>query len=203
MKKYFAIRYKEGNTDLNYDNWENVKKLVIGVSDVTFKGFEHETDALAWLDQQPILYRHVSHKYEQDRLYLFVDGSYSAIRKVSGWGWVAVINDEKIAEGYGVIQSPPESRNICGELQATIEAVKWYVTQARTNLRPIIIHDYSGIGNWALGYWEAKKQVAIDYKNFMTQYKDIFDFEKVSGHSGHTWNDYADMLTHKGYEDLN
>jgi ribonuclease HI len=198
MKKYFAIRYKEGNTDLNYDNWENVKKSVIGVSGVTFKGFEHEDDALSWLDQESILYRHSNLAYEQDSLYLFVDGSYSSKLKVSGWGWCAVINDEKIAEGYGVLPNPIESRNICGELKATMEAVKWYVTQSRTNLRPVIVHDYSGIGNWALGYWSANKKVAIDYKNFMMQYKDIFAFEKVSGHSGHKWNEYADALTHKG-----
>jgi ribonuclease HI len=200
--RYFAIRYKSGKTDLIYDRWENVQPKVSGVSGVTFKGFDFENQAKEWLGKNPIPYRTAKDSYDSERLYLFVDGSYSQSRGMAGWGWVAVLNDTVISEGYGALTGEPESRNICGELEATIEAVKWclaYMKRFEVKGKPIIVHDYIGIGNWAFGYWEANKPVAVRYQNFMSSRCDKFEFEKVSGHKGVRWNEYADMLTKKGY----
>ena len=201
--KYYSIRWKNGDTVIVHDTWDNVKDRVIGVSGVTYKGHLKREDAEAWLNQAPIPYRKVGDSYKKDTLYLFVDGSFSPKRNVSGWGWVAVLNDKKIAEGYGVIHDVVTSRNICGELQATIEAVQWCLSYkdfpSTLAEKPVIVHDYSGIGNWALGYWSASKPVAVKYQNFMASYAFLFNFEKVSGHKGIKWNEYADELTRKGY----
>lgn len=202
--KYYSIRWKNGNTVVLHDSWENVKEKVIGVNGVTFKGHDTLEDAEAWTNKPTVPYRRAGDPYKKDTIYLFVDGSFSQKRQVSGWGWVAVVNDQKIGEGNGVISHTVKSRNICGELRATIEAVRWYVSNrrdlmTRSSDKPVIVHDYSGIGNWALGYWQAKEDVAVEYQMYIQQYVNILDFEKVGGHSGIKWNDYADELTRKGY----
>jgi len=203
-KKYFAIRWKNGNKVLEYDTWDEVSKKVIGVKGVTFKGFTNKIEAKRWLAQDDVPYRRAGDPYKEDVLYIFVDGSYSSTKKLSGWGWVAVLNGKKIAEDSGVIINPPESRNICGELEATIQATRWYIKRCNylNHLYPVIVHDYSGISNWALGYWEARKKIAINYVTFMQSHAHLFKFEKVGGHSGISWNDYADKLTRKNYDNI-
>lgn len=203
--RYFAIRYKNGKTEKLYDRWENIKHKVVGVSGVTFKGFDFENQADAWLGQSPIPFRTVKDEYDPNRLYIFVDGSYSPTRKMAGWGWVAVLNDTIISESCGAIPEATQSRNISGELEATIEAIKWclaYMKRFEVTGKPIIVHDYIGIGNWACGYWEASTEVAVRYQKFMESRVEKFEFEKVSGHKGIKWNEYADALTRKGYEKI-
>lgn len=203
-KKYYCIKYISGETKIMQDIWDNVRPYVNGVPGVTYKGFDRLEDAKCWLGKPTIPYRDKDTPFKENVMYIFVDGSYSSKRGVSGWGWVAVINDNIVAENYGVITDLPEgenSRNICGELEATIQAVKWYLDYPEKVLKPVIVHDYSGIGNWALGYWEAKKPVSMNYQIFIYPHKDLFNFEKCRGHSDIKWNDYADELTRRGYED--
>ena len=83
-----------------------------------------------------------------------------------------------------------------------MEAADWYINSNLQYIKPVIVHDYSGIANWALGYWGANKKVSMAYSEYMWKYMDIFDYEKVSGHSGHKWNDYADELASRGYEEI-
>jgi ribonuclease H-related protein len=200
--KYFAIRYKSGKTEILYDKWDNIQHKVIGVSGVTFKGFDFEKHAQEWLGQAPIPYRTIKDEYKPDRLYIFVDGSFSASRNQAGWGWVAIQNDQVVAEACGTVPGNLDSRNICGELEAAMEAVRGclaYMKRFPVKEKPIIVHDYIGIGNWACGYWEANRPVAVKYQNFMASRADKFEFEKVSGHKGIKWNEYADQLTKEGY----
>ena len=200
--RIYAIRYKNGETELAFGNWFNIQEKVIGAPGVTYKGFDILKDAQAWLAQKPIPFRKAEDPLEKDKLYLFVDGSYSPDLKLAGWGWVAVINDKSIDEDFGVVidENLLTSRNIAGELNAAMKVADWYVQDVNLQYgKPIIVHDYSGIGNWALGYWDAHKDVSIAYQHHMAQYEGLFDFEKVDGHTGHKWNDYADKLASEGY----
>jgi len=200
-KKYFAIRWKSGKVEIEHDIWDNVREKVEGVSGITYKSFNDYEAALEWTRQEPIPYRKVGDPLQKDKLYLFVDGSYSPNIKVAGWGWVAVINDVNIGFDYGTVKNKDllSSRNIAGELQATIEAAKWYHSHLYPKyLKPIIVHDYAGIGNWALGYWDTHKPVSNAYKEQMFEYDGYFKFEKISGHTGDRWNEYADQLASLG-----
>jgi ribonuclease HI len=203
-KKYFAIRWQSGEVEIIHDTWNVVKEKVTHVSNVTFKSFNYYPDALAWVEQVPIPFRKAGDPLEKDTLYFFVDGSYSGNRKMAGWGWVAVVNDDKIGEDYGIVTNEDflSSRNIAGELQAATEAASWYVKNIYPEYgKPIIVHDYAGIANWHLGYWDATKPVSVEYCRRMCKYENYFNFEKVNGHTGDKWNDYADELTRKGYDE--
>jgi len=198
--KYFAIRYKNGSTKIKKGTWEQIKPLVNGKSGVVFKGFLDIWEAEKWIEKSAVPYARDDSFMERGVIYLFVDGSYSSLRRCSGWGWVCVKNNKVLSEGFGVITDTHiESRNIVGELKAAMEATHWAGQRYKEFM---IVHDYMGISSWALGLWSAKKPVSMQYQNFMKNYvKDLkIGFIKVSGHKGVTWNEYADMLTRKGYD---
>lgn len=199
-KKYFAIRYKNGKTLIKRDTWDNVKPLVERKSGVVFKGFMSSQDAEEWLNRCKVPYVYEDGFMKRDHIYLFVDGSYSTRRKCSGWGWVCVKNNMKQAEGFGVIddENMLESRNIVGELKATMEAVSWASKWYRDFT---VVHDYMGISSWALGLWNANKRISRLYTDYMQKKmkERKISFIKVSGHKGIEWNEYADELTRKGY----
>jgi ribonuclease HI len=204
-ERFYAIRYKDGRTEIEFGNWYVVQEKILGVSNIIYKGFDRLCDAQSWLEQKPVPFRKVDDLLVKDKLYIFVDGSYMSNPNMSGWGWVAVINDEKIGEDFGIVKNKNllVSRNISGELCATMEAADWYAKNIYPKyLKPIIVHDYTGIANWVLGYWTANKKVSIEYCNHMFQYVDYFDFEKIDGHTNDKWNDYADKLASRGYEEF-
>lgn len=199
IKSHFAIRWPGGKTEICHDGWAVVGPKVTGKKDVTFKGFGSRVAAEEWLEKPKIKRRQKNTPFKSEEIYIFVDGSYSSKRGISGWGWVAVRDDTKISEGNGVLDNIHGSRNIVGELWATRQAVEWVRSMGFRKV--IIVHDYAGIGNWALGFWKAKSQVAIEYVKHITPYISRFGFEKCYGHSGIKWNDYVDELTRKGYPD--
>lgn len=203
-ERIYAIRYKSGETELVRGTWYEVEKKIVGVSGITFKGFDYLPDAENWINQDLIPFRKPNDPLQRDRLYLFVDGSFSLNLNVAGWGWVAVLNNENIGEDFGTVidENLLTSRNIAGELNAAMKAADWYWYKKNEYMqygKPIIVHDYAGIGNWALGYWWARKDVSKTYQYHMSYYEGLFEFEKVDGHSGDKWNDYADQLASKGY----
>ena len=182
-----------------HEEWADVEPQVKGKKDVTFKGFGSRKEAEEWTHKPKIKRRQKNTPFQEDVIYIFVDGSYSPKRGLSGWGWVAVLNDSKIDEGNGVLGNLHGSRNIVGELEATKRAVTWVCEKGLRQV--VIVHDYAGIGNWALGFWKAKTQVAKEYVKHVTPYLDRLIFEKCYGHSDVEWNEYADNLTRKGYPD--
>lgn len=199
VKRYYAIRWPGGKTEIYYDGWDVIGSKVTGKKDVTFKGFDSRSTAEEWLEKPKIKRRQKNTPFKEDEIYIFVDGSYSSKRGISGWGWVAVLNDSKISEGNGILGNIHGSRNIVGELWATRQAVEWMATQGFRKV--IIVHDYAGIGNWALGFWKPRAQVAKDYVEHIEPYLDRLVFEKCYGHTKIPWNDYVDALTRKGYPD--
>lgn len=199
--KWYVARFKQSNTLKEYTTWDVFKSKVINVKGVTFKSFDTEKEADKWLNQPSVLYRTIDTTHEPEVLYLYVDGSFSPKRNISGWGWVAVLNEEKISEDFGYLKNITKSRNIIGELAATMYGITWAV---RTNREIVVVHDYIGIANWALGYWNATKEVAVEYQEYMSKYETLMKlkklrFEKVSGHKGIKWNEYVDNLTRRGY----
>ena len=87
-----------------------------------------------------------------------------------------------------------EARNVAGELQAAMFAVK---TTAADGIKDITIyHDYYGISKWYEHKWQANSFCARHYLKFMDKYRPYMDikFVKVEGHSGVPLNEYADLL---------
>lgn len=201
-RKIYAVRYRNGQSRLYVGTWDEVKDHIDGKKGVAYKGFPHTAlrDAEDWLARKAIPYRTKRTPHVKDKIYLYVDGSFTTKTMRAGWGWVAIQNGVVIAENWGSIGNVKGSRNIVGELQAAMQAMAWAVRQEWKKV--IVVHDYAGIGLWALGYWRAKKFVSKEYKEFFEWTKGRIEvsFEKVNGHCGIKWNDYVDALTRKYME---
>lgn len=202
IEKYYAIRWKNGNTAIKHGTWEKVSKSVLKQPGVTFKGFIEKEKAEDWLQIKSAPFRDKDTPFMKDKIYMFVDGSFSEKRQVAGWGWVAIMNGQIISQDNGVLTletSDLSSRNVCGEIKAAVEAMKWFSTSGLPT-PGIIVADYLGIINWAMGFWKYSSAIARQYVHEVQPFLNIIEFEKCDGHSGTVWNEYADVLTRKGYE---
>jgi ribonuclease HI len=189
--KVYAVCYSEGKTRF-FDNWPDCQREVSGRSNIKYKGFKSMQDARLWISR---LTGAAVDADDSGDLMVYVDGSYTPKCSRSGWGWVAVQGGKILAEDFGVSKSDAESRNIDGELEATLRAIEWLKTK---KLKATIVHDYAGVSEWALGLWKAKSNIAQAYVNGIRQLNYRVAFQKVEGHSGDRWNDYADELAKKG-----
>ncbi|MBF0430858.1 MAG: ribonuclease H family protein [Fibrobacteria bacterium] len=192
-KKVYAAIYEDKSVTY-FNNWPLCQKSVSGKSNVLFKGFKSREEAESWVKSNTKSAPPLS----SNTIRIYVDGSYDVKCPKAGWGWIAVKNGEKVAEAYGTTAHDALSRNIDGELEAAFLAAKWAFSQGVT---AVIVHDYSGIAQWANGNWKAKSQVAIQYLKNITPLKNNICFEKVEGHSGDIWNDCADELAKQGIVD--
>lgn len=166
-------------------SWPECERLTHGVKGCLFKSFAARKDAETWLAG-------VSEKHP-DGLRIYVDGSFSPDFDRAGWAFVAVENDREIASESGVTDYPAESRNIDGELTASLRALAW---MKRSGKRGVVCHDYEGIARWAKGEWKASKPVAIRYREAVREFPDA-KFEKVPAHSGVKWNEVVDERAKK------
>jgi len=189
--KIYAILHPTGEEHKVY-TWNECQQLTKGVAGILFKSFGTETEVDDWFNT------HKSSNILETDVRIYVDGSFFPNHDRAGFGWVAIKDDEIISEEYGVTDEPALSRNIDGELTATINAVKWATAN---DIKATIIYDYEGIKHWAVGTWKAKKPVSKKYQVQVQPYSNNFNWEKVKGHSGDKWNDYVDVLAKRGIEE--
>ena len=127
---------------------------------------------------------------------IYTDGSYYDDTEHAGWAFVAGIDDKVLHYECGTCTA--ESRQIGGELMAAYNGVVWALTAGYDHVN--IAHDYTGVAYWLIPDpkfgkpWKASKGVAVDYVRNMMYFIDKISFTKVIGHSGHPFNDLADIL---------
>jgi ribonuclease HI len=199
--KHYAVKYRNGSSKIFYGDWDTVCHKVLYRKGVVYKGFKDKADAEKWLEKSPIPYRTKDMPHSRNMHYLYVDGSFSQKTGRSGWGWVIVRNGNALVEDFGSCDNSSGSRNIVGEVYAAAHGVEYC---AENKISPIVlVHDYAGIALWPLGHWVARKPVAKEYVEKMKSLMKRIEvrFEKVNGHCGIIWNDYADELTRMYMED--
>ena len=136
----------------------------------------------------------------------YTDGSASKSR--SGYGFVILVDDEKIYEGAGTGATGTTNQQM--ELAAVIEALDWINNNCDIDDGSIItiysdsayiINCYTDkwYVNWMSNGWKNSK--GEDVANilswrYLIKYfqKPNYDFQKVKGHSGHVYNELADKL---------
>lgn len=192
VAKFYAI--KKPSPCRIVRSWAECEALVKGVQGAVFKSFKQLADAEAWLD---LGQERSSEEQTSTDLRLYVDGSYTPSFPCAGWAWVAVQGDQVLGEDSGCMESPAESRNIDGELEAAYQAICWLNAQG---LSGVICHDYEGIGRWALGEWQARSVVARQYVQQIQGKLKGIRFEKVPAHAGLKWNERVDELAKKAIE---
>lgn len=185
--KFYAI--KSPSVQKIVTSWLECEKLTHGVKGCLFKSFATREDAESWLSG-------VSETHGEG-LRIYVDGSFTPDFDRAGWAFIAVENDKQIGAENGVTDLPAESRNIDGELTASLHALAWLKRMGKTG---VICHDYEGIARWAKGEWKANKPIAIRYKEAVKEFPNA-KFEKVPAHSGVKWNEAVDQLAKKAIAD--
>jgi ribonuclease HI len=136
----------------------------------------------------------------------YTDGSASKSR--SGYGFVVLVDDEKIYEGAGTGATGTTNQQM--ELAAVIEALDWInnncdigdgstITIYSDSAYIINCYTDKWYVNWMSNGWKNSK--GEDVANilswrYLIKYfqKPNYDFQKVKGHSGHIYNELADKL---------
>ena len=185
--KFYAI--KTSSMQKIVTSWPECEKLSHGVKGCLFKSFASCEEAESWLTG-------LTSQAESGGLRIYVDGSFSPEFDRAGWAFIAVENDREIASESGVTEFPAESRNIDGELTASLRAMAWL---RRVGKSGVICHDYEGIARWAKGEWKAKKAVSQRYVRDVQKYLPV-QFERVPAQSGVKWNEAVDERAKKAIE---
>jgi len=195
-KNYYIV--KKGHKTGIFNNWAECQASVKWYKGAVFKGFETKAEALEWLNggddttsQRDSGYENRAKTTVDVDFDVYTDGSYSNGRY--SYGYAFVKDGEVIHENNGVGEDleAASMRNVAGE----IAAVRHAVEKAKSlNVRIRIYHDYSGISHWVTGDWQAKNKFTQAYVAFMRAHHGLYEFSKVTGHSGDRFNDYVDLL---------
>jgi ribonuclease HI len=125
---------------------------------------------------------------------IYVDGSY--LKGRVGFGVVILKDGTKIQEFFGRVTEDTSTRQVAGELVATMTALDWC---QQNDIREVeIFYDYTGIEKWAKKKWQANLPLTQRYQAYMQAIPVKVRFRKVESHTGNTWNDVADELAKKG-----
>lgn len=200
--KYYAVRGGlEGNKI--YTTWAECEKNVKGVADVRYKRFGTKQDALDFMNNVQL------HGYEQlsfdmpgsgtettgKKAEAYVDGSYNIDTCEYACGVVMLIDNREICMSHKYDDpGMAKMRNVAGEIEGAMEAVKWALEHDVKFLT--IYHDYQGISSWPDGDWNTNNRYTLEYAAYVTKAREYMDvtFVKVKGHSGDVYNDMADRL---------
>jgi ribonuclease HI len=122
----------------------------------------------------------------------FVDGSY--INGITGYASVIYLGNNIKAELHGTIANT-QFRQFGGELKSVIETLKWC---KQNNIKKIRInYDYIGIENFAIGKWQAKNELSLEYINFIKKTNTEIQWRHIKSHTGNIKNNKADILAKK------
>lgn len=136
---------------------------------------------------------------------IYTDGSSSKNR--SGWGFVALVDGNKVYEKAGTEQQGDTNQRM--EIIAVTEACRWANKSDYIKDHDVIIYSDSAyvvncfkdkwFVNWENNGWKNSKgdsvANAFEWNDLIKYFKmPNFDFEKIKGHSGHIYNERADAL---------
>lgn len=215
-KKYYAV--KCGIKPGVYETWAECEAQTKGFSGAQYKSFGTMTEAEKYMigEMSTVVEPSDSESGEsveqlnnqieqelrgltQEEVIAFVDGSYNSMEEKSGFG-VIIIDDRGIQTSlYKAFTKQLsadflELRNVAAELEGVKEAIKWAIAYKKTKIK--IYYDYEGIGKWADGSWQAKKDITRQYVAFIIEKRSLIaiEFCKVPTHSGIEYNEMADKL---------
>ena len=127
--------------------------------------------------------------------YAFVDGSFNPDTGVYGYGGYLFDGTTKYPlQGYGNSPELASMRNVAGELEGSIAAVR---KAEELGIREMtIFYDYQGIEKWATGQWKTNKDSTKAYAEFMKpENRSVgLSFVHTKGHSGIEGNEIADVM---------
>ena len=192
--KYYAV--KEGRTPGVYATWDACSEQVTGYPGAVFKSFKSLEDADAFVNGITPTAKEASNDVPAATgTYTYVDGSFNPATNTYGFGGFLAIGDhEYVLQGSGNDPERAAMRNVAGEIDGCMAAVKKAIELRIPKLS--IYYDYQGIESWATHAWKAKNEWTRAYRDYMAEAMKIIDihFVKVAGHTGIEGNERADKL---------
>lgn len=130
---------------------------------------------------------------ENEKIIAYTDGSYNIKNNTVGYAAILKFENgyEKVLHGSITDPKLTTLRNVAGELQAVLEAIK-AAEEARADL--VVYYDYEGIEKWVTGEWKAKKEFTRQYRNAVFASSVKVEFHKVVAHTGVEYNERTDKL---------
>lgn len=204
MGKFYAVAKGKSGEGKIYDTWDKCKKDVIGFKGAIYKSFPTLLEAEDFLEAHGVkvngndFKNKEEKKSNEDRLEVYVDGSFNLSSKEYSYGLIALFNGNVIYEENGKRNDEAVAmRNVAGEVLGAIKAVEFAKNNGYKSIS--IYFDYQGIESWAKGTWKRNNFLTQGYNEFIKENLEEIDikFIKVKGHSGDTYNDRADILAKK------
>lgn len=188
--KYYAVRkgYKTGI----FNNWEECKSYIYGVSGAEYKSFNNEQDAMDYLNNKTE-YINTEVKTDKNTAIAYCDGSYDNNTQRFAYG-VVIMHDNQTTEFSQAFDAFDTGRNVTGEIFGAMKAMQYCLDN---NIKSLdLYYDYAGIEAWATGSWKAGKELTKRYVKFYEALKNKLDvnFIKVQAHTGVELNERADKL---------
>ena len=196
--KYYAVLADENKI---FTDWEECKKYLDGKKGYKQKSFSTKKEAEAFLRGEDLYADALKNDLNGGWCVCYTDGSYEDKVNAYAFGVVAVDPSGKESEFCGKGNDPAflSSRNVAGEADGVLAAVKWAFVNGYEKVK--IYHDYAGLSAWANGVWSARSPVSERYSRELARYRGgvKIEFVKVKGHS----NERVDKLAKKAlFEDF-
>lgn len=209
-KKYYAVAKGKSGVPLILESWPECQKEVIGAKGAIYKSFGTKEEAVDFIKIHlgGVVQENTAKSSEEtsndERVHIYVDGSFMEHKGNYSYGLVVVKNDEILYEdnGVGYDNEAIALRNVSGEVEGAMKAVEYAISEGYEEV--VIGFDYQGIESWALGTWKRNNRITQNYNAFMSESmkKIKVYFKKIKGHSGNKFNDRADALAKAALEDI-
>lgn len=224
MIKVYAVR--KGRKTGIYKTWEEIQPLVNKYSGAEYKAFKGETEEEARELAQRYLsekskkkkvdlsgvtttkrggktpksgsqYSKIISGTGKNWVVAYTDGSYNEKNGKTGAAYVYFSHSLKGVSTYSTCVKGYGMRQIAGELEAALKAIKRAVEEGKEGIE--IRYDYTGVEEWATGNWSAKNELTKRYQSSIEKYrkKIKIKFLKVAAHSSNPANDLADYYAKK------
>lgn len=185
-----------------HESWDSCKSIIHGVTGASSRGFVTIEEAKAFLVGDDLTQIQIDKLRADGYAVVFVDGSYDGVsgdNPIIGWAMVAFApsNNMDPIEKSGTINPNnfPGSRNIIGEVLATVNAFDWALDNGFNKLA--IYHDLEHLASWYHGTYVARETIAQFYMRIIEEkVRDILsvEFYKVKAHTKIKYNERADEL---------
>ena len=137
---------------------------------------------------------------------IYTDGACSGNPGIGGWGAVLILENNKIIFLDGGSFNTTNNRM---ELKATIEALKYFTDTSNINIFTDSKYVKDGIEswihNWKKNNWKTSSKKEVKNKELWIELDELISKHKikwnwVKGHTGHKYNEKADLLAKKFIE---
>ena len=134
MAKFYAVKCDQNKI---FTAWDECKAYLSEMKNYKYKSFSTLEEAQAYLDDRDYYAEILSQDLSEGYAVAFSDGSYEESVNKYSFGVVAVSPDGKERQFSGRGENPAflSSRNIAGEVDGVLTAVRWAFLNGYTKLK--------------------------------------------------------------------